>query len=467
MFKFERFGGFSNKKNHIVQFKARDKTLSSSILGVPSPQPRLVSNYASTSSQRDLFQLPTPTPKKPSDTTTTKEQDKKSIHVDRAEPTPQPSSMSSKAAPAITKPIEKVAVAVVEKVQVEEEEEEEKEDDDGVFDFPDTLESKEIKLLVPVDKKSQKKHKTKKKTPPSLKSSSSSDTVTKKSTKATKKKTMTKVNNTTQHTRRPLPPAPAPVPLAAEDEENSIFDIFDFDFNPTVHIRHTPTTLPQRTLPPQPTLLPQPILFPQTTLLPHSTTNLQPTSYSNIPPPIYPYQNPMASIDSVLLHDPVTLQQVNDFLSTTPPPPPRQPPLQPLRQQQPLANISNTQPIEQPKKRKRNLVAHLKSASGETAPAAKAFDFLSDEEESLPQFNNETSDVVPFREFIQKERSMSPELSYNERMELELEAMMSSEFGSSSDKKEVKEQEEQQSRPRPRYQPQNKLNVKFTFERKK
>ncbi|CAO3624523.1 unnamed protein product [Mucor hiemalis] len=391
MFKFERFGGFNNKKNHIVQFKARDKTLSTSILGVSSPPPpKLVTTYA-TSNNRNLFELTSP-PIKPT-------------VQDKSEPLPP-----TKVTPA-TKPIEI---------------EEKKEEDDNVFDFPDIQESKEIKLLVPIDKKSQKKSKanTKKKTPPSLKSSSSSNSVTKKSNKACKKKSSSSLKdqprmNTTQIKRQQV-------------EEDSIFDIFDFDFNPTVHIRHTSQ--------------------PNLQLLPSTIYN----THSSIPPF---YTNPMASIDSVLLDDPLAFQQVNDFLNETPPPPP------PSRQQ-PLANISNTQPPllplqqqqqQQPKKRKRNLVAHLKSASGETTTVNKGFDFLSDEEESL-QLNSETSDIMPFREFIQKERSTSPELTYNQRMELELEAMMSSEFSHKKETPIEPVNNEGEKQRRPRYQPQNKLN---------
>ncbi|KAI7868653.1 uncharacterized protein EV154DRAFT_531207 [Mucor mucedo] len=102
------------------------------------------------------------------------------------------------------------------------------------------------------------------------------------------------------------------------------------------------------------------------------------------------------------------------------------------------------------KKRKRNVVAHLKTARGETTQPSKSFDFLlSDgEEEDLVG----TSHLLPLREI--KERSRSPELTYAERMELELEAMTQVTNEPMIPVCESK---------RVAYTPQNKLNVKITF----
>lgn len=98
------------------------------------------------------------------------------------------------------------------------------------------------------------------------------------------------------------------------------------------------------------------------------------------------------------------------------------------------------------KKRKRNVVAHLKTARGETTQTG-CFDFLSDNEE-------ETNDILPLRQI--QERSRSPELSYAERMELELEAMT-----------KMPEVIPKSESKRATYTPQNKLNVKITFANKK
>lgn len=128
----------------------------------------------------------------------------------------------------------------------------------------------------------------------------------------------------------------------------------------------------------------------------------------------------------------------------------------------PIAPKATKPPAPVEKKRKRNLVAHLKTATGEkdTKPKNKGFDFLSDEEEAILA----ESKPLPLQEVItNKERSLSPELTYAERMELELEAVMKSEFGKKS---EEKENTPTTTERRQRYQPLNKLNVRVTFEKK-
>ena len=104
-------------------------------------------------------------------------------------------------------------------------------------------------------------------------------------------------------------------------------------------------------------------------------------------------------------------------------------------------------PIE---KRKRNLVGHLKGASGEKENVLrKEFDFSDDEEEphNLP--------IKLSTEQMTRERSKSPELSYEDRMEKELEYIMQSEFGES--KEQVRANE------RPKYQPLNEIKVRVTY----
>ncbi|KAI9486548.1 MAG: hypothetical protein EXX96DRAFT_549495 [Benjaminiella poitrasii] len=129
--------------------------------------------------------------------------------------------------------------------------------------------------------------------------------------------------------------------------------------------------------------------------------------------------------------------------------------------------------------KKLNLVAHLKGANGEkenhdkTSLINKEFDFLSDEEDIPEQSQqNEKSALSPLRDIINttknnREPSLSPELTYAERMELELEAIMKSEF-EGDNRKTIKENEletKETIERRPRYQPLNKVNVRVTFQK--
>ncbi|KAG1051208.1 hypothetical protein G6F43_006574 [Rhizopus delemar] len=103
-------------------------------------------------------------------------------------------------------------------------------------------------------------------------------------------------------------------------------------------------------------------------------------------------------------------------------------------------------PIE---KRKRNLVGQLKGASGEKENVLrKEFDFSDDEEpHNLPL-------KLPIEQ-VARERSKSPELSYEDRMEKELESIMQSEFGESKEQVHANE--------RPKYQPLNEIKVRVTY----
>ncbi|RCH90215.1 hypothetical protein CU098_009505 [Rhizopus stolonifer] len=306
--------------------------------------------------------------------------------------------------------------------------------DDAIFDFPAKIDKKalEIKLMVAsaerravpdtkLVKKKSKQKLTKSSPSPSCSSSTSSSPVQKTKKKSSKKQIKPSVS----------------VPSSYEPS----FDIFAFDPQPSSH-------------------------------LPHYT----PASHTNI---LYHYQQPQPMYNAPMnvnniLNDPLGLNDVaslldNDptmpFYNTTPFPntiSPQSFNTNTLPHTFPFEDTSLNktslpqEPVE--KKRKRNLVAHLKSANGEkeNKPLNQGFDFLlSDEEDEEPK------DILPLRDIITtRDKSPSPELSYQQKMELELEAIMRSEFG-------TKEKVEHEATSRPRYQPLNKVNVKVTFQKKK
>ncbi|KAG2206775.1 hypothetical protein INT47_003717 [Mucor saturninus] len=345
--KFHRFGGFGRKHN-VVQFKIRDKT-SPSIIGINNTKP---------------------------------------TRATEAEPTTSSSSSSSSSIdPFDFPPVIKRTPLPTTKLEEEEEEEE-----DNVFDYPDIAqEALEVKLMVASMRSIPHNDKKKKKvspvsTPKSL------------STTTNMKKPVTKVAALNKRAPPPAPPlktvhnmdrqeacyspqlkqqlieqqqqrdqlllkqkkerilleqqierALQQQAKEQERQQEASFDIFDFDYNPTIR--------PSRVKTGKATLLPE-------------------------------------------------------------------------------------------KKRKRNVVAHLKTARGETTQPSKSFDFLSDGEEEEVV----VSHLLPLRET--KERSRSPELTYAERMELELEAMTQVTNEPMIPACESK---------RVAYTPQNKLNVKITF----
>ncbi|CAO3670209.1 unnamed protein product [Rhizopus stolonifer] len=100
-----------------------------------------------------------------------------------------------------------------------------------------------------------------------------------------------------------------------------------------------------------------------------------------------------------------------------------------------------------PPKRKLNLVAHLKGASGQTENMPRTqFDFSDDEDLwSLPPRERTKSP-----EQSNEERTKLPEQSYEERMEKELEVLML-------------EVEPTPVNKRPRYQPLNEIKVRVTY----
>ncbi|KAG2236392.1 hypothetical protein INT48_008374 [Thamnidium elegans] len=401
--RFNRYGGF-NKREHIVKFKIRDKATTPSIIGITKAQP-VVSCSSSSSSSVDPFDF---------------------THLEKS----------------VIKNLPSKAPDITNKSPVLE--------NDTIFDFPDTEETLEVKLMVAsgraIPEHHKKPKKTKKKSSPvnTPRSSSSSTTTTNTPKKSSQKKKSNKTPIMQQsrseqgmvslqqqrQNRLPLQnllqsqqslsqyslsqQALLPHPSDQQQQQlvqgyqESVFDIFDFDYNPQISIRHSSaindtygTSYAANTMQPNQTYSSQ-----SYTQCPNLYT--QSNSQSNI---ISSQPASLVSISS-LLNDTTSLSQVTEFLNETPKP--------------------------KPPKRKRNLVSHLKTARGETAPAPN-FDFLSDEE-----------DLIPIRDIRSIERSVSPELTYSQRMELELNAM--TEPAPISIKS-----------TRAPYRPQNKMNVKFTF----
>lgn len=168
------------------------------------------------------------------------------------------------------------------------------------------------------------------------------------------------------------------------------------------------------------------------------------------------------SIDG-LLNDSTPVESQSNFSHTSS----AQTLMQHQQQQKSSSSVDQMKPVE--KKRKRNLVAHLKSANGEkesTPVHNRGFDFFSDEDDLTEQ--QEQNDLLPLCEFItksNKERSLSPELTYAERMELELDTMMHSEFGI-NDQQTPDKPKKDEAQHRRHYQPLNKMNVRVTFQKK-
>lgn len=204
-------------------------------------------------------------------------------------------------------------------------------------------------------------------------------------------------------------------------DDQGEFDIFAFDPQPTSHLTH------KRKPKPKPTTMATttPTRFEPST---HYTAN------TYIPPmPAYHHDHHHPISIASLLNEPSPLQ-------------PHQP-----------------RPVE--KKRKRNLVAHLKTASGEKENKHllhQEFDCLSDEDD-LALEQQQKSPILPLKALI-KDPSLSPELTYQETMQMQLDSLMQTEFG------ELPQPQPQPQLPstsrRPQYQPSNKLNVRVTFQKK-
>ncbi|OBZ90939.1 hypothetical protein A0J61_01003 [Choanephora cucurbitarum] len=407
---------------------------------------------------------------------------------------------------------------------------EKEQEDTAIFDFPDKLEKNalEIKLMVAerravpdtkiplVRKKSKSKSiKSNKMSPsPSCSSSSStattnsspsnSPTVQKKSPSSNlKRKPSAKKQAKTALTNNNITPTNANVPMPAVSRPlantcDESFDIFAFDPQPTSHLSHRrtvhKTTSHSRNqinaVEQQHTILPKPPTVPSHASTCNSEMDIdhllnQPLNFdamANLLSPSHFGDNSnfsdsysYTSMPLSTTHYPITsFNNHTNYTTNTP--------LYGITQSTPSPNNGyqttcatstnactyqtdvHNRPAE--KKRKPNLVAHLKSANGEKEKKqiAQDFNFLfSDEDEE--ESEEAITSILPIREIINhaREKSPSPELSYEQKMERELEAMMQSEFGL----KDSSTLSESEASSRPRYQPQNKVNVRVTFQKKK
>lgn len=290
--------------------------------------------------------------------------------------------------------------------------------DDAIFDFPASLdEFVEIKVMVASNRTIPEAPKlTRKRSKPKKKSSVAPTATT------------SKPKPTVNHTKkRPIPTAQRKEPVAStthiapQYDDQGEFDIFAFDPQPTSHLTSRRKPKPQTIM---------------TTSPPTRFTNCTANTY--IPMPAYQTNSARQHLEqsisiASLLNEPSPLPQQ------------RQPP----------------QPAE--KKRKRNLVAHLKTASGEkeNKHIHQEFDCLSDEDD-LALEQQQKSPVMPLNAII-KDRSLSPEPTYEETMQMQLDLLMQTEFGESPSQQL---QPASERKPRPQYQPSNKLNVRVTFQKK-
>ncbi|KAI8644653.1 hypothetical protein BD408DRAFT_413049 [Parasitella parasitica] len=272
--------------------------------------------------------------------------------------------------------------------------------DDTIFDFPDSLdEFAEIKVMVASTRAIPEAPKlTRKRSKPKKTNA--------KAVIQTSSKKKVPVNNIK---KRPLLNAPIMPAPSINSNQQEAFDIFAFDPRPTSHLtfihNNIPTTRPRS--------------------LTNSTIPINPVPCCRNNPTTY-HPIPIAS----LLNE-------TSFVETPP-----------------------TAPVE--KKRKRNLVAHLKTASGEkeSRPLKQQFDCLSDEDDLVLE-QQQKSPLMPLKDII-KDRSLSPELTYEETMQMQLDSLMKTEFGESSKPQQSQTQKEK----RPEYKPLNKLNVRVTFQKK-
>jgi hypothetical protein len=186
-----------------------------------------------------------------------------------------------------------------------------------------------------------------------------------------------------------------------------------------------------------------------TTYSPHLNAGYSNTYYHNTTPNSFRVFNNRVSISSLLDAPPPNYTQPSISPSTTH----YHPILPNIFHSSPQLNA----PLEQPeKKRKRNLVGQLKAASGETPedtnkPKSYSDDEIDDEyiEEPKPI---STANAL---------RSLSPELTYEARMEQQLSEIMKSEFGEG-----IKQEPQQEVVvERKRYEPLHHRNVRVTFKR--
>ncbi|KAF1803835.1 hypothetical protein FB192DRAFT_1370105 [Mucor lusitanicus] len=301
-------------------------------------------------------------------------------------------------------------------------------EDDAIFDFPSALdEFVEIKVMVASNsrtvpeapKLARKRSKPKQNATPPVSPAKKKPPTT---AGTTPSKPKSPINPHTK--KRPVSTGPTAVlPCADQDE----FDIFAFDPQPTSHLTHKRKPGPKS----------KPTMITSTSPSSSSSSRFNPTHYTAntyIPPmPAY-HTNP---VHLPLLHPSISIASLLNEPS----------PLQPHQ----------AQPVE--KKRKRNLVARLKTASGEKENKhLQEFDCLSDEDD-LALEQQKSPPLLPLKTVI-KDPSLSPEISYEETMQMQLDSLMKTEFGESQQPPAAS------TNTRPQYQPSNKLNVRVTFQKK-
>ncbi|CAO3646443.1 unnamed protein product [Mucor fragilis] len=310
-------------------------------------------------------------------------------------------------------------------------------DDDAIFDFPSALDDfVEIKVMVAsnrrtvphVPKLTRKRSKPKKNAalvnPAKHKTQEAAAAAATTAAITTSSKPKSPVNHHGKRSPNMLLQPKESVASSSHAlpcDDLGEFDIFAFDPQPTSHLTHKRK--------PKPTTA-TPTRFEPAT---HYTAN------TYIPPmPAYHHNHNH--------HHPISIASLLNEPS----------PLQP----------HSPRPVE--KKRKRNLVAHLKTASGEKENKHllhQEFDCLSDEDDlALEQQQQQKSPTLPLKTLI-KDPSLSPELTYHETMQMQLDSLMQTEFGQLPQPQPQPQQVAPTTR-RPLYQPSNKLNVRVTFQKK-
>ncbi|KAI7871737.1 hypothetical protein BDF14DRAFT_1758472 [Spinellus fusiger] len=123
-----------------------------------------------------------------------------------------------------------------------------------------------------------------------------------------------------------------------------------------------------------------------------------------------------------------------------------------------------------------NLVSRLKGASGTATdtehPSQRHFEFSDDEQDEEDNYYDvpslSSSDIlttaVEDTPETTSQKGSPPPLPYKEQMEKELALLMQSEFGTEQEKIDKKMMSETSSH-RPRYVPENPINVRVTYKR--
>lgn len=373
-------------------------------------------------------------------------------------------------------------------------------EDDSIFDFPDSNEgSLEVKVMIAstravpkLKRKKSKIPKTGNKCSGSTKNFTKEQYTAKVKTRSMKQKPpppLKNMNQKNEFTELPSQPftwqpmhnqsilSTIEQPLM---QEQYSFDIFDFDPEPQSHqsmySNYTNNTS-QSTIYPNDLLNPTTIYnqtIPQTNYYSFSDSMYYDTpdtyfiSYESNNFNAPNNTNPLAIAN--LLNNETQLIDTTNFLDSIQnvysnnsnlfQPTSWSIPAQPSNQNKPT---STPKPPLIEKKRKRNLVAHLKTATGETDDKQKNKEFDFSDEDEFMIVEQQESKLVPL--VADKEQCLSPQLSHAERMELELESIMRSEFGGKKTNPANKENIETTKR-RPQYQPLNRVNVKVTFQKR-